>query len=184
MVTIPFLNVNVDELAGDVATNPEFHTLITAIAIIGTALTFLAPIYYKRKSALARGLSETIRILESNKSHNARKMLYLKYQKNKEIDEEELKDSAEQVRNDLLMVQTMQREKAIASKAFHKLYSRKIFRTIENYFKFMEEFYPSHEVELPIKKLFQNSYRWHKREHKTSRELDAHLEDMWDKIGF
>ncbi len=176
--------MNVDEIAGEVATNPEIHTLITAIAIIGTTLTFFAPTYFQRKSALARGLTETIRILESNKSHNARKMLYLKYQKNKEVNEEELKNSAEQVRNDLLMVQTMHREKAIASKAFHKLYSRKIFRTIENYFKFMEEFYPSHEVELPIKKLFKNAYRWHKRENKNSREFDAHLEDMWDRMGF
>ena len=181
MVTIPFINVDSSEFTG----NTELHILITAIALIATTITFFAPTYYRTKSSLARGLSETIRILESNDSHHARRILYLKYQKNKQIDEEELKNSAEKVRNDLLMVETMFEEKALASKVFHSIYTIKIFRTIENYFKFMEEFYPSLQVELPIRKLFKKSYRWYKREsaHLATRKIDSKIEDLWDRIG-
>ena len=182
MVTIPFLGIDSSEVTG----NSELHILITAIAIIGTTITFFAPTYYRTKSSLARGLSETIRILESNDSHRARRMLYLKYQKNKQIEEEELKNSAEKVRNDLLMIQTMLVEKALAPKVFHSIYSMKIFRTIENYIKFMEEFHPSFQVELPIRKLFKKAYRWHKRDSadKATRKIDSRVEDLWDRIGF
>ena len=103
MVTIPFLNVDAAELT----TDPELHNLITGIAIIATAISFFAPTYFSRKSALMRGLTETIRIVESNDSHQARRLLYLKYQKNKPIGEEELKNSAEKVRNDILIIHTM-----------------------------------------------------------------------------
>ena len=181
MVTIPYLNIDTAEFASD----PQLHALITGIAIIATAFTFFAPTYYRRKSALARGLSETIRILETNESHNARHVLYLKYQKNKDVQEDVLKKSAEKVRNDLLMIQTMFIEKALASKVFESLYSIKMVRTIENYFEFMNEFHPELEVELPIKKLFKKSYRWYKRESKVqvSKEFEGKVEDMWDRLG-
>lgn len=182
MVTIPYINVDTTELTG----NTDLQVLLGAFAIIATTVTFFAPTYFRRKSALARGLSETIRILESNDSRNARLALYYKYQKNKEIQEEELKNSAERVRNDLLMVQTMFREKALPSKVFESLYSIKIVRTIENYFEFMKEFHPELEIEFPIRKLFKKSYRWYKRESKdkVSQHFEGRAEDLWDRIGF
>ena len=181
MVTIPYLNISTEELT----TNTDLQILLGGLAIIATTLTFFAPTYFRRKSALAGGLSETIRILESNEARNARLALYFKYQKNKDVEEEELINSAEKVRDDLLMVQTMFMEKALSSKVFESLYSIKMVRTIENYSKFMKEFSPELEVEMPIRKLFKKSYRWYKRESKdkVSKEFEGRIEDLWDRIG-
>jgi len=49
----------------------------------------------------------------------------------------------------------------------------------------MEEFYPTAQIERPIRKLYKSSYRWHK--HHSQDVVSKHFEDVtaniWDKLG-
>jgi len=169
----------------EIASNPEYGLLFVAIAVMVSSFTFLYPIYIQRKSALARGLSETIRILESNESHKARLVFYSKYEQNENINEDELEKSAEKIRNDLLLIQNMFDEKALPHKVFQIMYAKKLVKIINSYVQFMKEFYPSFEIEPEIRKLYKNSYKWHKlhSKDKFSKEFEGGLEDLWDKVG-
>ena len=169
----------------EVASNPEYGLLFIAIAVMVSSFTFFYPTYFRRKSALARGLSETIRILETNESHKARLMFYSKYEKNENIDEEKLKKNVEKIRNDLLLIQNMFDEKALPHKVFQNMYAKKLLKIITFYVQYMKEFYPSLEIESEIKKLYKNSYKWNKLNSKDtfSNEFEGEWEDLWDKLG-
>ncbi|MCJ8306230.1 MAG: hypothetical protein HRU07_04180 [Nitrosopumilus sp.] len=56
---------------------------------------------------------------------------------------------------------------------------------IEVYVKFMEEFHPTVQIELPISKLYKSSYRWHKHQSKdaVSKEFENIAVRLWDKFG-
>jgi hypothetical protein len=56
---------------------------------------------------------------------------------------------------------------------------------IEVYVKFMEEFYPTAQIEYPIRKLYKSSYRMHKHQSKgiVSKEFEDVAVKLWDKFG-
>ena len=169
----------------EIASSSEFGFLFVVASAMIASFTFFYPTYFRRKSTLGRGLSETIRILESNDSHKARLVFYSKYKKNEPVEKDELEKSAERIRDDLLLIQNMFDEKALPHKVFQRMYSRKLVRVISSYAEFMKEFYPSIEVEPEIKKLYKNSYKWanlHSKD-KISKEFEGGLEDLWDKVG-
>jgi len=134
---------------------------------------------------MGRGLNEAIRILEANDSWKARRTLVLKYEKKLEPNEKDLKQSAEKVRNDLIMIQSWIEEKGVPRMVLQNLYSGVFLKMIEVYVKFMEEFYPTAQIERPIRKLYKSSYRWHK--HHSKGVVTKHFEDVsvniWDKLG-
>ncbi len=65
------------------------------------------------------------------------------------------------------------------------LYSGIFVKMIEVYAKFMEEFFPTAQIERPIRKLYKSSYGWYKRHSKGV--VTKHFEDVtanvWDKLG-
>ena len=169
----------------EITTDPQYHNLFAAIGIIVASVSFFYPTYFRRKSAMARGLAETIRILEGKESRTARTKLLLKYSQNSEIPKEDLEKSAERVRNDLLLIQNMFYEKALSHKTFQSLYAVKIVSIVKAYEHFMKEFYPSLPIEQPIRKLYKNSYRWYMThtKQKISGKMSGNVEDLWDKLG-
>jgi hypothetical protein len=56
---------------------------------------------------------------------------------------------------------------------------------IEVYVKFMEEFHPTVQIELPIRKLYKSSYKWRKYQSKgvVSKEFEDAAVNLWDKFG-
>ena len=134
---------------------------------------------------MGRGLTEAIRILEADDSWRARRILILKYEKKLEPSEIELKKSAEKVRNDLIMIQSWLEEKSAPKMVFQNLYSGVIVTMIEAYTMYMEEFYPSIQIEAPIKKLYKGSLRWFKYQSKdaATRRFRDDVANIWDKLG-
>jgi hypothetical protein len=49
----------------------------------------------------------------------------------------------------------------------------------------MEEFYPTAQIERPIRKLYKSSYKWHKRQSKgvASKQIENVTANIWDKLG-
>jgi len=158
--------------------DPSTQIVGIAIAIGVTAFTFFYPTFYSRKQNMGRGLSEVIRILEADDSWRARRILTLKYEKKLEPKEKELIQSAEKVRNDLIMTQSWIEEKAVPTMVLQNLYSGVFVKIIEAYVKCMEEFYPTAQIERPIRKLYKSSYRW-----QASNQIKDVIANIWDKLG-
>jgi hypothetical protein len=134
---------------------------------------------------MGRGLSEAIRILEANDSWKARRILILKYEKKLEPNEKDLKQSAEKVRKNLIMIQGWIEEKGVPKMVLFNLYSGVFVKMIEVYAKFMEEFYPTAQIERPIRKLYKSSHRWHMLHSKdvATKTLGEVTVNVWDKLG-
>jgi len=164
---------------------PSTQFVGVAIAIALTAFTFFYPTYYSRRQNMGRGLNEAIRILEANDSWRARRILVLKYEKKLEPNEKDLKQSAEKVRNDLIMIQSWIEEKGVPTLVLQNLYSGVFLKMIVIYVKFMEEFYPTAQIERPIRKLYKSSYRWHKHHSQdvVSKQFEEVAANLWDKLG-
>jgi hypothetical protein len=178
------VNLEVGPLASLVE-DPAFKFVGMAIAMGVTAFAFFYPTYFSRKQNMGRGLSEAIRILEADDSWRARRILVLKYEKKLEPNEKDLKKSVEKVRNDLIMIQSWIEEKAVPRLVLQNLYSGVFLKMIEVYVKFMEEFYPTAQIEYPIRKLYKSSYRMHKHQSKgvVSKEFEDVAANLWDKFG-
>jgi len=164
-------------------TDPEWQFVGMAVAMGLTAFAFFYPTYFSRRQNMGRGLSEAIRILETDDSWRARRILILKYHGKLVPNEKHLKKSAEKVRNDLLMIQSWIEEKGVPTKVLQELYSGIFVKMIEVYVKFMKEFYPTAQIERPIRKLFKSSYRYHKHHSKTTRVMEDVALNLWDKLG-
>ncbi len=177
------VNYELGPVAPYVSDDPSLQFVGMAIAMGLTAFAFFYPTYYSRKQNMGRGLSEAIRILETNDSWRARRILYLKYDGKLVPNEKNLKKSAEKVRNDLLMIQSWIEEKGLPTKVLQELYSGIFVKMIEVYVKFMEEFHPTAQIERPIRKLFKSSYRYHKHHSKTTRVMEDVALNLWDKLG-
>lgn len=178
------VNLEVGPLASLVE-DPAFKFVGMAIAMGVTAFAFFYPTYFSRKQNMGRGLSEAIRILEADDSWRARRILVLKYKKKFEPNEKDLKKSVEKVRNDLIMIQSLIEEKGVPRLILQNLYSGVFLKMIEVYVKFMEEFYPTAQIELPIRKLYKSSYRMHKHQSKgvASKDFEDVAMNLWDKFG-
>ena len=178
------VNLEVGPLASLVE-DPAFKFVGMAIAMGVTAFAFFYPTYFSRKQNMGRGLSEAIRILEADDSWRARRILVLKYEKKLEPNEKDLKKSVEKVRNDLIMIQSWIEEKGVPRLILQNLYSGVFLKMIEVYVKFMEEFYPTAQIEYPIRKLYKSSYRMHKHQSKgvVSKEFEDVAVNLWDKFG-
>jgi len=165
--------------------DPAFEFVGIAIAVGVSAFAFFYPTYFSRKQNMGRGLSEAIRILEADDSWRARRILILKYEKKLEPNEKDLEKSAEKVRNDLIMIQSWIEEKGVPRLILQNLYSGVFLKMIEAYVKFMGEFYPTAQIEYPIRKLYKSSYRWHKHQSKgvVSKEFENVAANLWDKFG-
>ncbi|MCH6586083.1 MAG: hypothetical protein IH792_03515, partial [Thaumarchaeota archaeon] len=96
------MNFELGPLAPYVSDDPSLKFIGMAIAMGLTAFAFFYPTYYSRRQNMGRGLSEAIRILETDDSWRARRILILKYDGKLVPNEKNLKNSAEKVRNDLL----------------------------------------------------------------------------------
>ncbi len=177
------VNYELGPLAPYVSDDPSLQFVGMAIAMGLTAFAFFYPTYFSRRQNMGRGLSEAIRILETDDSWRARRILILKYDEKLVPNEKNLKNSAEKVRNDLLMIQSWIEEKGLPTKVLQELYSGIFVKMIEVYVKFMEEFYPTAQIERPIRKLFKSSYRYHKHQSKTTRVMEDAALNLWDKLG-
>ena len=178
------VNLEVGPLASLVA-DPHMHFVGIGIAMGVTTFSFFYPTYFSRRQNMGRGLSEVIRILEADDSWRARRTLVLKYEKKLEPNEKDLKQSAEKVRNDLIMIQSWIEEKAVSRVVLQNLYSGVFLKMMEVYVKFMEEFYPTAQIERPIRKLYKSSYKWHKHQSKdvVSKEFEDVIANLRDKFG-
>jgi len=177
------VNYELGPLAPYVSDDPSLQFVGMAIAMGLTAFAFFYPTYFSRRQNMGRGLSEAIRILETDDSWRARRILILKYDGKLVPNEKHLKKSAEKVRNDLLMIQSWIEEKGVPTKVLQELYSGIFVKMVEVYVKFMEEFYPTAQIERPIRKLFKSSYRYHKHQSKTTRVMEDAALNLWDKLG-
>ena len=178
------VNLEVGPLA-TLVEDPAFQFVGMAIAMGVTAFAFFYPTYFSRKQNMGRGLSEAIRILEADDSWRARRTLVLKYEKKLEPNEKDLKQSAEKVRNDLIMIQSWIEEKGVPKMVLQNLYSGVFLKMIEAYVKFMEEFYPTAQIERPIRKLYKSSSRWYNLHSKdvATKTLGEVTVNVWDKLG-
>jgi len=178
------VNLEVGPLA-TLVEDPAFQFVGMAIAMGLTAFAFFYPTYFSRRQNMGRGLSEVIRILEADDSWRARRILVLKYEKKLEPNEKDLKQSAEKVRNDLIMIQSWIEEKGVPRLILQNLYSGVFLKMIEVYVKFMEEFYPTAQIEHPIRKLYKSSYKWRKHQSKgvVSKEFQDVTVRLYDKFG-
>ncbi len=178
------MNLEVGPLA-PLVDDPSMQFVGVAISLGLTAFAFFYPTYFSRRQNMGRGLNEAIRILETNDSWRARRILILKYEKKLEPNEKDLKQSAEKVRKNLIMIQGWIEEKGVPKMVLFNLYSGVFVKMIEGYAKFMEEFYPTAQIERPIRKLYKSSYSWHK--HHSQDVVSKHFEevtaDIWDKLG-
>ena len=165
--------------------DPAFHFVVIAFSTGITAFAFFYPVFFSRRQNMGRGLSEAIRILEADDSWRARRILILKYEKKLEPNEMELKNSAKKVRNDLIMIQGWIEEKGVPIVVLKNLYSGVFVKMIEAYVKFMEEFHPTAQIELPIRKLYKNASKAYK--HQSKNNVSNKFEDIglniWDKLG-
>ena len=165
--------------------DPAFHFIVIAFSMGITAFAFFYPTYFSRRQNMGRGLSEIIRILEADDSWRARRILVLKYEKKLETNEMELKKSVEKVRNNLIMIQSWIEEKGVPKMVLQELYSGVFVKMIEAYVKYMEEFHPTTQIELPIRKLYKSSSRWIK--HESTDVVTKRFENigikLWDKLG-
>ena len=177
------VNFELGPLAPYVSDDPSLKFIGMAIAMGLTAFAFFYPTYYSRRQNMGRGLSEAIRILETDDSWRARRILILKYDGKLVPNEKNLKNSAEKVRNDLLMIQSWIEEKGLPMQVLLELYSGIFVKMIEVYVKFMEEFYLTAQIERPIRKLFKSSYRYHKPQSKTTKVMGDTALNLWDKLG-
>ena len=163
----------------------NLHFLFILIASSVSAFSFFYPTYYQKRSSMANALRDLITILESNESRHARAALVAKYDDEFEEDEDaDLDKSANRIRGDLLLIQSMIDEKSIPRNVFQNLYSERMVRIILCYRSYMHEHHPDLEPEKPIKKLYKNSYRWKKFESrgKLTKQFESlHLE-LEDKI--
>jgi len=166
----------------DLTEDPAWKFIGMGIAMGITAFAFFYPTYYSRRQNMGRGLSEAIRILEADHSWRARRILILKYDGKLVPNEKHLKESAEKVRDDLIMIQGWIEEKGVPMKVLEDLYSGVFVKMIEAYVKYMEEFYPTAQIERPIRKLFKHSYRWYKHHSKNvvSKQFDNIAVNLWD----
>jgi len=178
------VNLELGPLA-PLAEDPSLKFVGIAIATGVTAFTFFYPTYFSRRQNMGRGLSEVIRILEADDSWRARRVLILKYEQNLEPNEMELKKSMEKVRNDLIMIQSWIEEKGVPTMVLQDLYSGVFVKMIVAYVKYMEEFHPTIQIELSIRKLFKSSSRWYKRESQNvvSKRFGRDIANVWDKLG-
>ena len=178
------VNLEVGPLA-TLVEDPSFQFVGMAIAMGVTAFAFFYPTYFSRKQNMGRGLSEAIRILEADDSWRARRTLVLKYEKKLEPNEKGLNQSVEKVRNDLIMIQSLIEEKGVPRLILQNLYSGVFLKMIEVYVKFMEEFYPTAQIEHPIRKLYKSSYKWRKYQSKgvVSKEFEDVTVRLYDKFG-
>ena len=165
--------------------DPAFHFIVIAISTGITAFAFFYPTYFSRRQNMGRGLTEIIRILEADDSWRARRVLILKYEKRLEPNEMELKKAANKVRTDLIMTQSWIEEKGVPKMVLENLYSGVFVKMIEAYVKYMEEFHPTDQIELPIRKLYKNSYSWFKRESKNvvAKQFQNLIANLRDKLG-
>ena len=165
--------------------DPASEFVGMAIAMGLTAFAFFYPTYFSRRQNMGRGLSEVIRILEADDSWRARRILILKYDKNLETNEMELKKSAEKVRADLIMIQSWIEEKGVPRRVLQDLYSGVFIKMIEAYVKYMEEFHTTAQIERPIRKLYKSSSKWYKRESQNvvSKRFVHDMANVWDKLG-
>jgi len=83
------------------------------------------------------------------------------------------------------MIQSWIEEKGVPIMVLQNLYSGVFVKMIEVYVKFMEEFYPTAQIERPIRKLYKSSYRWHKRHSQdvVSKHFEEVTANIWDKLG-
>jgi len=83
------------------------------------------------------------------------------------------------------MIQSLKEEKGVPIMVLQNLYSGVFLKMTEAYVKFMEEFYPTAQIERPIRKLYKSSYKWHKRhsQHVVSKHFEEITADIWDKLG-
>ena len=178
------VNLELGPLAST-ATDPATQFVGMAIAMGVTAFAFFYPTFASRRQNMGRGLNEAIRILEADDSWRARRILILKYEKKLEPNEKDLKKSAEKVRNDLIMIQSWIEEKGVPKMVLQNLYSGVFLKMIEAYVKFMEEFYPTAQIEFPIRKLYKSSYKWRKHQSKgvVSKEFEDVAVRLYDKFG-
>jgi len=178
------VNLEVGPLA-PIVDDPSMQFVGVAISLGLTAFAFFYPTYYSRRQNMGRGLSEAIRILEANDSWKARRILILKYEKKLEPNEKDLKQSAEKVRKNLIMIQGWIEEKGVPKMVLFNLYSGVFVKMIEVYAKFMEEFYPTAQIERPIRKLYKSSHRWYKLHSKdvATKTLGEVSVNVWDKLG-
>jgi len=178
------VNLELGPLAST-ATDPATQFVGMAIAMGVTAFAFFYPTFASRRQNMGRGLNEAIRILEADDSWRARRILILKYEKKLEPNEKDLKKSAEKVRNDLIMIQSWVEEKGVPVVVLGKLYSGVFVKMIEAYVKFMDEFYPTAQIERPIKKLYKHAYRYYKHLSKNvvSKGFEDTAYNLWDKLG-
>ena len=165
--------------------DPAFHFIVIAFSMGITAFAFFYPTYFSRRQNMGRGLSEIIRILEADDSWRARRVLVLKYEKKLETNEMELKKSVEKVRNDLIMIQSWIEEKAVPRMVLHNLYSGVFVKMIEAYVKYMEEFHPTTQIELPIRKLYKSSSKWLNLESMgvVGKRFEKIVVNIYDKLG-
>jgi len=178
------VNLEVGPLA-PLVDDPSMQFVGIAISLGLTAFAFFYPTYYSRRQNMGRGLSEIIRILEANDSWRARRILILKYEKKLEPNEKELKQSVEKIRKNLIMIQGWIEEKGVPTLVLQNLYSGVFVKMIEGYVQFMAEYYPTDQIERPIRKLYKSSHRWHKHHSKdvATKTLEEVTANVWDKLG-
>lgn len=142
----------------------DFDFLSIFGALIVAIVTFFLPFHYARKGVTIWGSTEAARLFDGAKFLFGKTTLLSKYDQGKEISETDMKQAAENVRSELVVVQAMILTGLTKEKRIFRLYSDVIVETVDAYKKFLKEFEPAFpELEPPLMRIYTTAQDYLKK---------------------
>ena len=136
----------------------DFDFLATAGAFIIAVTAFSLPFYYSRKGVSLWGSIELARLFGGFKFLDGKTKLVSKYEKGKEISDDDIAQAAENIRTELVVVQSMIDVRLTPKKAVFVIYSDIIVETIDVYKKYLKKFESEFlELESPLRTLYDTA---------------------------
>ncbi len=135
--------------------NTDFDFLSIFGALTIAIVTFLLPFHYARKGVTLWGSTEVARLFDGAKFLFGKTTLLSKYDQGKEVSEIDIKQAAENVRSELVVIQGMILTGLTKEKRIFRLYSDVIVETVDAYKKYLKEYEPAFpELEPPLMRIY------------------------------
>jgi len=139
-------------------------------AVIAALTGFIIPFIYTRRNVSLWGHIELARIFAGLKFSGGSKKLRSKYEEGQEVSEDDLREAAEQVRSELVVVMAMIETGLAKKKRVFNDQSDVIVKTIDAYRKYLAEFESRlyhgesepvfSEFEISLKRCYNTAQQW------------------------
>jgi hypothetical protein len=138
--------------------NTDFDFLAAAGALVVALIAFSLPFHYSRKGVSLWGSIELARLFDGFKFLDGQTKIISKYEQGKQVPDADVIQAAENIRTELVVVQSMLDVKLTNQKAVFPIYSHTIVNTIDSYKKYLKEFEPEFsELESPLRTLYDTA---------------------------